>query len=292
MVRRITFMPILPDPHAATVLMAPIRRRRWPWILALALVTVVLVAWRLAPWWAVRSVQAKTPLPGKDVIIRGASLGGKPPPAMVIGVCNRATVHAIWQGASGRWQPGFILGDGQHAWGTFTQAPDITWRLDIDDSVTEPRIEARLPGPLVERLLDQHLGAERSPVSSVRFTAATLNGTPAGLTTTWLLNLSGTAQVAIGNQPLPVQLTHGAARLETTVLPQANGPSHLSAMFSLTTLQGEIPLLGTLTPWRGILEKQVNQRLGQELPKTLVPTWWPTSTHWDLQVVPSAMGEY
>ena len=285
-------MTSLPDPHATTVLTNPTRRRRWPWILIAVLVVVILVAWRLAPWWAVRSLQAKIPLPGKEVVIRGASLGGEPPPAMVIGVCNRATVQTIWQGASGRWQPSFILGQGQHAWGTFTQAPEITWRLDIDDSAWEPRITAAIPAPLAERLLARHLVAERSPVSAVRITTATLTGMPAGLTTTWLLELSATAQVDIGNSPLPVQLTQAIAHLETTLLPQATGPSQLTATFTIQALEGDIPLLGKLTPWRSILEKQVNQRLGQELPKTLVPGWWPTATHWDLRVVPSAMGEY
>ena len=285
-------MTALPDPHAATVLTSPIRRRRWPWIVAAALVIVALIAWRVAPWWAVRTVQAKTPFPSGDVVIRGARLGGEPPAAMVIGVCNRATVHSIWQGASGRWQPGFILGDGQHAWGTFSQAPEITWRVDIDDGAVEPRITAAIPAPLAERLLARRLGTEGSPVSEVRITTAMLTGTPAGLTTSWLLELSGTAQVAIGNSPLPVQLRQAVATLETTLVPQSNGPSQLTAAFRLQTLDGEIPLLGKLAPWRGILETQMNQRLGHELPKTLVPVWWPTATHWDLRVVPSAMGEY
>ena len=260
--------------------------------MAAALVIVTFIAWYLGPWWAVRAVQAKAPLPSGDVVIRGALLGGEPPAAMVIGVCNRTTLHTIWQGASGRWQPGFFLGDGQHVWGTFTQAPEITWRLDIDDDVLEPRISAAIPAPLAEGLLARHMNAERSPVSAVRIITATLTGTPAGLTTTWLAKLSGTAQVAIGNSPLPVHLTRADARLETTLVPQSNGPSHLTAIFSIPALEGDIQLLGQLTPWRGILEKQVNQRLGQDLPKTLVPAWWPTATHWDLQIVPSAMGEY
>ena len=285
-------MPALPDSQAEAILTTPIRRRRWPWIVVAASVVFILSCWRLAPWWAARSLQAKSPLPGTHVVIRGASLGGEPPSAMVIGVCNRETVHTIWQGASRRWQPGFILGDGQHAWGAFTQAPEVTWRLDIDDRVLEPRISAAIPAPLAERLLARHLSEERSPVSAVRITTATLTGTPSGLTTTWLLELSGSAQVAIGNSPFRVHLTQAVATLETTLMPQAIGPGQLTVAFKLQTLEGDIPLLGKLAPWRGILEKQVNQRLGQGLPKTLVPRWWPSATHWDIRVAPSAIGEF
>ena len=285
-------MPALPDPHAETVLTTPIQRRRWPWIVVAALVIVIVISWHLAPWLAVYAIQAQAPLTSGEFVIRGARLHGEPPPAMVIGVCNRATFHTIWQGASEQWLPGFILGDGQHAWGTFTQAPEITWRLDIDDGVLEPRISARIPAPLAERLLARHLSAERSPVSAVHITAAMLTGTPAGLTTTWLLALSGTAQVADGNSSIPVHLTRADARLETTLAPQSTGPSQLTAKFTLQELEGDIPLLGQLTSWRDILEKQVNQRLGHELPQTLVPEWWPPATHWDLRVVPSAMAEY
>jgi hypothetical protein len=285
-------MPTLSDPQAATVVMPPPRRRRWPWILLAVLVIVTLVAWCLAPWGIVRSIQAKVPFPSGYVTIRGASLGGKPPPAMVVGTCDRATARAIWQGASGRWQPGFVLGDRQHAWGTFNQAPEITWRLDIDESAVEPRITAAIPAPLAERLLARHLSAAGSPVSAVRITTALLTGTPAGLTTSWLLELSGTAQVAIGNSSIPVQISHLAATLETTLAPQMAGPNWLQATLKLQTLEGELPPMGKLMPWRDLLERQVNQRLGQGLPKTLVPVWWPTATHWDLRIGPSAMGEY
>jgi hypothetical protein len=285
-------MPTLSDPQAATVVMPPPRRRRWPWILLAVLVIVTLVAWCLAPWGIVRSIQAKVPFPSGYVTIRGASLGGKPPPAMVVGTCDRATARAIWQGASGRWQPGFVLGDRQHAWGTFNQAPEITWRLDIHESAVEPRITAAIPAPLAERLLARHLSAAGSPVSAVRITTALLTGTPAGLTTSWLLELSGTAQVAIGNSPFRVHLTQAVATLETTLIPQATGPGQLRFTFTLRTLEGDIPLLGKLAPWRGILEKQVNQRLGQGLPKTLVPIWWPSATHWDIRVAPGAVGEF
>lgn len=280
-----------PDPLAPTVLMAP-RRRWWPWLL-LAPVALATAAVLAAPWLVCRSIAGRAPFPSGDLIIRGAQLGGIPPAAMVVATCDPATFRAICQGASGRWLPPVLLADGQHAWGAFAAAPEITWRLDLARSSTVPEMEARIPQGLAEALVARRLAVDQAPVKDLRLRSLSLVGEPAADGSTgWHAQFSGSAAILWGQQALPVLVEDAQVAAVTRLGAADAGWRPLAAEVRIDALRGTAPLLGDLAPLMGTLEKQANQRLGQDLPKTLVPGWWPTATRWDLRTVPSAMAEF
>ncbi len=275
--------------------------RRW-WIVGMlcavmgvAAITVVMTAPRLVCW----GVDRWRPAHGGEVLIRGCQFSDQVPAgaatAMVVGRCTPAEFRRIWVGASGYWVPGFALADGQHAWGTFAQAPDITWRLDLVNEPSPeglPIVSARIPTGVAERLLTDVLLDRQVPVTAVRLSKVKLMGEPtAPEQLRFHLQLSGAATVEIGRSPLAVTLENLIAQVAVRVIPSATD-QRLEAAFTIDDLQGEVPFLGSLTPFADTLEKQVNQRLGQELPRALVPVWWPAATRWDLQVTPRVVTEY
>lgn len=281
-----------PDPHAPTVTMAPRRRRWWPWLLLapLVLATAAVLA---APWLTCRIVAGRAPFPSGALLVHGARLGGSPPPAMVIATCDPATFRRICAGASGRWIPSVLLTDGQHAWGAFRDAPEVTWRLDLASGSDIPRIAARIPQGLAERLLARRLAADQAPVTDVRLRTCSLLGEPdADGTIQWQAQLSGSAAIRWGQQALPVVVDDAQTTAVSRLGVVHDGRRPVTAEVRIAVLRGTAPLLGDLAPLSGTLEKQANQRLGQELPKTLVPDWWPSATRWDLRTVPSAMTEF
>ena len=283
-------MAVVRDLPAAA---APATRRRWPWLAGLAALILVLAVWLTLPWLTCHWLQARTPLQAGAVIIRGAHLGGTPPQTMVIGVCDRATFLAIWRGSSGRWQPAGVLADGQHAWGTFTDAPEISWRLDLDDRISEPRISAAIPAGVAERLLSRELQEAHAQVGDVRLTTATLAGTPgaAGLTT-WNLALAGSAAVVFNQQRMPVRLDRLQAQSATTLGAAATDGRPLTAATTISELAGEAPFIGQLTPWRGWLETRIRDQQAADLKTLRVPTWWPERVHWDLQITRPVLQEF
>lgn len=272
----------------------PVHRRRWL-LIGLAVVAVLVIATVLAgPRVTCRYLQRQTPLDGDAVIIRGVQYQGAPPRAMVVGRCAPAVFKHIVEGASGRWLPGFLLADGQHAWGTFTDAPEITWRLDLDQQAAEPVITARIPVHLAERILARTLADQRLPVSAVHLRTAQLTGVPlSGVSVTaWHAQVAGSAVIDIGGSRFPVTIDGATASLALEYIPQPTGDRHLRGELIIDDLRGSVPFIGSLTPLLDAVQKQANQRLGQELPNTLVPNWWPTATHWDLEVVPGGVAEF
>lgn len=252
----------------------------------------VIALWLALPgltcWW----LRGQAPLEAGAVVIRGARWGGEVPQTMVVGVCDKATFLAIWHGSSGRWQTGALLADGQHAWGTFTAAPEISWRLDIDDSVSEPRISAVVPQGVAQRLLARALHEAHAPVGGVHVATATLIGVPgaAGLTT-WDLNLAGTALLEFNQQQLPLRLEACQAQLETRLGDSVRGNRQLAATVALRALAGEGPFIGPLAPLRTWVESQIRLQYDKYSPAAQVPDWWPPAVHWDLQVVHPAQQE-
>lgn len=280
-----------PEPHAPTALTVP-RRRWWPWLLLVPLV-LVTAAVLAAPWLVCRSIAGRAPFPSGHLLVHGARLGGVPPVAMVVGTCDPATFRTICQGASGRWIPPVLLADGQHAWGAFREAPEITWRLDLASSSGVPRIEARIPQDLAQRLLASRLMADQAPVTDLRLRTCRLLGEPvADGSIRWEAQLSGSASIRWGQQPLQVVVEDAQVAAVSRLGVANDGQRPVAVEVRIAALRGTAPLLGDLAPLVPILEKQANQRLGQELPKTLVPEWWPTATRWDLRTVPSAMAEF
>lgn len=261
-------------------------RRRWPWVVAGMVFVLVLAAVLLAPHITCRLVQRQCPIPGEGVVIRGAQYGGNPASAaMVVGQCSPGVFRRIVEGASGCWVPGLLLGAGQHAWGTFTDAPEITWRLDLDATADEPHITARIPQAVAERLLAAQLKQARSPLSQVKLAEFSLSGKPQADDIVWLTRLRGTAMVFLWNQPSEIEVESLDCQLKTKFMPRPDGDLGLTAQFDLKEMRGTSPF-GPLTPFSPLLEKQVNQGLGRKMPKILVPGWMPTATHWDLQIVP------
>ena len=184
------------------------RWRLWLWGGVGLLVLLVAVVWLALPWATCRWLRSQAPWDTGAVVITGAAWGGTPPPAMVVGVCDRATLLAIWRGSSGKSLPAALLANHQHAWGTFSAAPEITWRVDLDDLVAEPRITAAIPQALAEKLLAASLKADAPQLSRVHLTTVALTGTPqADGVATWTLALAGDAVVTINQQALPLRLT-------------------------------------------------------------------------------------
>lgn len=285
-------MPPRPDPLAPTVIMAPRRRRWWPWLLLVPLV-LATAAVLAAPWLVCRSIAGRAPFPAGDLVIRGARLGGIPPPAMVVATCDPATFRAICEGASKRWLPAVLLADGQHAWGVFTDAPEVTWRLDLVRSSAVPRLEARIPQSLAEALVAKRLAEDKAPLQDVRVRSLSLTGEPVeDGSIRWHAQLSGSAALLWGQQSLPVLVEDAQVAAVSRLGAAEAGRRPVAAEVRIESLRGTAPLLGDLAPLLPTLQKQANQRLGQELPKTLVPDWWPSATRWDLRTVPSAMAEF
>ncbi len=279
-------IPSAPRPAHAWV------RLRWPWLAGLVAVVLVMAVWLALPWLTCRWLQSRTPLIAGTVIIRGACLGGTPPPTMVIGVCDRATFLAIWRGGSGRWQPGSLLADGQHAWGTFTDAPEISWRLDLDDRAREPRITATIPAGVAERLLARELRTAHAQVSGVRLATASLHGEPGDPgTTTWDLELGGTANLDLNQQLLPVKLGHLRAGMATHLGDALTDGRPLTATITLSDLVGEGPFIGSFAPWKGWLETRITEQTAKDLRAVRIPVWWPERLQWDLQIIHPAQQE-
>ena len=207
---------------------------------------------------------------------------------MVVGQCSPGVFRRIVEGASGRWVPGLLLGNGQHAWGTFTDAPEITWRLDLDATADEPRITARIPQAAAERLLAAQLKQARSPLSQVKLIELSLIGKPQADETVWQAHLRGTANVLLWNQPSEIEVESLDIAVKTTLLPRPDGDRGLTAQFELKEMLGTSPF-GPLTPFSPLIQKQANQDLGREMLKVLVPGWWPTATYWDLKIVPGGV---
>ena len=264
-------------------------RRRWPWVLAGMIFVLVIAVVLLAPRLACRLVQRQCPIPGEGVVIRGAQYGGNPATmAMVVGQCSPAVFKRIVEGASRRWVPGLLLGDGQHAWGTFTDAPEITWRLDLNATADQPRFSARIPQGVAERLVTAQLKAARSPVSQVTLAELSLMGEPHAENTTWQGHLRGSAQIMLWNQPSDIEVENLAVAGTTTFTTQPDGDHGLTVQMDITELRGASPF-GPLTPFAPLLQKQANQDLGREMLEVLVPGWWPTATHWDLKIIPGGV---
>lgn len=258
-------------------------------MLAAVVGVVGLAAVLLAPQIACRLVQRQCPIPGDGIVIRGVQYGGNPATAaMVVGQCSPGVFRRIVEGASGRWVPGLLLGAGQHAWGTFTYAPEITWRLDLDATADEPHITARIPQAVAERLLAAQLKQASSPLSQVKLIELSLIGKPQADKTVWLAHLRGTANVLLWNQPSEIEVESFDIAVNTTFLPRPDGDRGLTAQFELKEMRGTSPF-GPLTPFSPLIQKQVNQDLGREMPKVLVPGWWPTTIHWDLRIVPGGV---
>lgn len=267
-------------------------RRYWLWATAGTITSLLVTLWLILPWLTCRWIQGQTPLITDVVTIRGARWGGTPPPTMVVGVCNTATFLAIWRGSSHRWQPGALLADGQYAWGTFTEAPEITWRLDLDERVSEPRITAVIPHGIAEQLLAWELKKARAQVSDVHLSLAHLTGIPGedGLTT-WHGNLSATAKLNLNQQKLPVTVEKIALFATTTLGLPAKVDRPLSLTITVHEFAGEGPFIGPFAPWKGWLESQMRTQTAKEVAAARVPNWWPLNVHWDVRVVLPVMAE-
>jgi len=264
-------------------------RRRWPWIVAVVIGVVVVAGVLLAPQIACRLVQRQCPIKSDGVVIRGVRCGGNPATtAMVVGQCSPSVFKQIVEGASGRWLPGLVLSEGQHAWGTFTDAPEVTWRLDLDATADEPRISAQIPQAVAERLLAAQLRQARSPLSQVKFADVSLTGEPHAADTHWQVSLRGSASIQLWNQPSEIEVEKLTVSVTTTFTPRPDGDHGLTAHLVIKDMRGASPF-GPLAPFAPLIQKQVNQDLGREMPKVLVPGWWPTATHWDLKIVPGGV---
>ena len=261
-------------------------RRYWLGATAGTITSLLITLWLILPWLTCRWIQGQTPLITDVVTIRGARWGGTPPHTMVVGVCNKATFLAIWRGSSQRWQPGVLLADGQHAWGTFTEAPEISWRLDLDDHVSEPRITAEIPQGIAERILARELSKAHAQVSDVTLSLATLRGIPGdNERTTWNFNLAATAKLDLNQQKLPVKIEKLELLATTTLGIHAKDDRPLSVTLTVHELAGEGPFIGQFAPWKGWLESQIRTQTAKDVAAARVPNWWPMKVHWDVRVV-------
>ena len=276
------------DPTRIMITSSP-PRRRWPWIFAAVVCVVILAAVFVAPQIACRMVQWQCPIQSDGVVIRGARYGGTPAAAaMVVGQCAPYVFKRIVEGASGRWLPSVVLSEGQHVGGTFTDAPEVTWRLDLNATADEPRITARIPQALAERLLAEQLKRARSPVSEVTLAEVSLTGEPHDADTVWQAHLRGAGKIMLWNQPSDIDVENMAITVTTTFTPRSDGDHGLTTHLDITDMRGNSPF-GPLMPFALLIQKQANQDLGREMPKVLVPGWWPTPTHWDLKIVPGGV---
>ena len=141
---------------------------------------------------------------------------------------------------------------------------------------------------MAERLLAAQLKQASSPLSQVKLIELSLIGKPQADKTVWLAHLRGTANVLLWNQPSEIEVESFDIAVKTTFLPRSDGDRGLTAQFELKEMRGTSPF-GPLTPFSPLIQKQVNQDLGREMPKVLVPGWWPTTIHWDLRIVPGGV---
>ncbi len=230
-------------------------------------------------------MQRQTPLVTDAVVVRGVQFSATPAnAAMVVGRCSPAVLKQIVEGASGRWLPGMLLGHGQHAWGTFIDAPEVTWRLDVDTSASVPEITAGIPQPVAERVVARYLTSQHSLVSQVKLREVSLIGEPSSATQmAWQAHLCGTAQLYLWEQSLAIEVEQAVMTASTTLTKQATGDYRLDASLRLVELRGTTPL-GPVAPLLPTLEQQLNQGLKQ-LTKVVIPGWWPLVTRWNLRVL-------
>ena len=262
------------------------RRRRIGFGVTLAAALVVGLSGWYAGHLACFLLRWQAPLATEMVVLRGAGFGGAATSsAMVVGRCSPATLQQIIEGASGRWLPRILLRDGQRVWGTFTEMPEVTWRLEVDATAHEPVITGRLPRGIVERELASYLTRQRAPLSQVKVQEMRVSGEPhADRHAVWQVQLGGSAQLYLWEQSLPISVEHLDLTLTTTLTPQATRTYALAAQVMFNELRGTTPL-GALAPLMPTVQSATNRILTQELVKVVVPGWWPSATHWDLQVV-------
>lgn len=268
-------------------------RRRWPWILGAGMTGSALVVLLTAPRLTCRLLQRQTPLVTDVVVMHGVQFGGSPATAaMVVGRCSPAVLKGIVEGASGRWLPGVLLGDGQHAWGTFVDAPEVTWRLDIDAGASIPEITARIPQAVAERVVAGYLAEEHSPVSQVKLSEMSLMSEPGnGTQLVWQARLGGTAQLYLWGQSLAIEVEQAAIAMTLIFTLHPNGGSALQLQMHIAELRGTTPL-GPLIPLIPMLEKLANQDLERKLSPVVVPGWWPMEARCDVRVVTGSVREF
>lgn len=261
------------------------RRRLWLGVTLAAAFVAALSGW-CAPHLACLILRWRTPLETEVVVLRGADFGSPPAaPALLVGRCSPATLQQIIEGASGRWLPRILFRDGQQVWGTFTEMPEVTWRLEVDARASEPVITGRLPRGIVERVLASYLTRQRAPLSQVQVQELRVRGEPrVDRHTAWQVELGGSAQLSLWEQSLPISVEHLDLTLTTTLTPQAGGNYALAAEVILNELRGTTPL-GALAPLMPTVQSATNRILTQELVNVVLPGWWPSATHWDLQMV-------
>jgi hypothetical protein len=228
----------------------------------------------------------RSPVVIPDLVIRGAAYVAEPQPAMVVIRFPPAQFHALCQGASGRWIPRFLIGDGQQVWGTLAQLPAITWRLDLAAGVALPEVVGRIPPAGLEQALESRLRSAGSPVSQIRITDLKIQGEPAESGEEHLrLHLAGTATIVMGDARLPLQISDLSLSATVRRALRPDGRTGLVGTVAVQRLAGTAPILGDLSAFRDLLEKNLNQRLGQELPKTLVQEWMPMESVIDISVL-------
>jgi hypothetical protein len=255
------------------------------------LATTVLGFWQ-APRITCAVIHYRSPWPVGDVVLRDARLGDSGFPTIAVATVDQATFRTIAQAASQRWVPGFLLADRMQAWGTLTVAPDVNWRVTLDDQQKIPSLTVRIPGPLADTLLARLLGSHTAAASELHLTTCTLQAHPGtGGTASWTLHLAGSATYILGGHPIPLAIEALSATATSQLSRRPDGSQMLTASATITDLRGTIALVGAIAPLRLVLEKELNQRLGQDLPKALVPGWWPAATVIDLALAPSQVTE-
>jgi hypothetical protein len=267
-------------------------RRRWPWWVGGGLLaTTVLGIWQ-APRITCAVIHHRSPWEAGDVVIRDARLGEGGYPTIAVATLDQTTFRMIAQEASQRWVPGFILADGMQVWGTFIKAPELSWRISLDDQQKIPAITARVPAPLADTLLTRLLGPRSSSLADLHLTTCTIQTSPGtGGKTTWALHVAGSATYVLGGHQIPVTIEALHATATSQLSRRPDGSQMLTASATITDLRGKVALVGAIAPLRIVLEKELNQRLGQDLPKALVPGWWPEATAIDLALAPSQVTE-
>lgn len=273
----------------------PLRRPGFWVAVLLILVAVVGLAVLFAPRLVCWYVQRLSPLTTPDVVIRGARFGGPPPVTLVQVACPPGQFHALCAGAAERWVPRALFANGQHVWGTAARIPEITWRFDLDGSLAEPRIAGRVPAAYVERYLERQLAVEHAPVSQVHLALFSIQGEPTPDGVEHLrLRLSGSANYRLGDADMPLRIDELALTLALHRQSGTDGRMGFTGTAVVERLQGSAPVLGDLAGFKAVLEQQLNQRLGTELPKTLVHDWTPLASRWDLviQAASGTMAEY
>ncbi len=272
--------------------LAPPPRRRWPWWVGGGLLaTAILGVWQ-APRVTCAVIHLRSPWPAEDVVIRDARLSGTRFPTIAVATLDRATFRRIAQEASQRWIPNFLLADGMQAWGNVSWAPELSWRMSLDDQQKIPIITARVPAPLADTLLARLLGPRADFLANVHLTMCTLQASPGiGGKATWILHLAGSATLVLGGHPIPVTIEAMHATATSQLSRRPDGSQMLTASATITDLRGKVALVGAIDPLRIVLEKELNQRLGQDLPTALAPGWWPEATVIDLALAPSQVTE-